>query len=1179
MNPISWLIENPVKVSVGVILLVLFGTIALFNMPMQLSPDVTRPQISISTSWPGASPHEIEKEIVNEQEEKLKSVEGVIKMTSESQNSEGRLDLEFRVGTNMTEAMLKVNSQLQQVRDYPVDADKPVIRTSSQSDRSIAWYILSSRPPTIEEIDAFTERHPELREPLARVRLATNVALRSYRLREAAKEFPAIEELLPPEQDLQSFKKFAEDYLEPQLERVSGVGDASVRGGQAPQVHVVVDSAKLSARGLTISDLRSALLQNNSDISAGDYIDGKRQVGVRTVGQYRSLDQVEDQIISSEGGTSVYVRDVADVKMGLEKSSGSVRRYGSTTISISIQRDSGANVVDVINGLDAEVDRLNRGVLAQRGLTLTKVYDETVYIKSAVGLVQQNIVIGGSLTIVILLMFLHLGSRALLVAPLILLSAIGAVYIDSSLFLITLLIIAIAGIWFARGTIVIAIAIPISVIGTFLFLRYFGRTLNVISLAGLAFAVGMLVDNAIVVLENIDRFRLKGLPAGVAAKLAVQEVWGAVLASTLTTLAVFLPVIFLEGEVGQLFGDIALAICLAVGLSLIISVVVIPTASARLLRNLSEHEHSDHSRVARSLESAGTFIGNFIAGINERVQRSVAFSVLLVAGILAVTAAVGWWLFPKVEYLPAGNRNLIICNVLTPSGYNVDQLSEMGAEVEEILKPYWDIEPEFEDTSHLEYPTIADMFCMARDKSVFLGVRAHDDLQARKLIDLLRAKLSDKFPGANVVANQTSLFGRGMGGGRNIDVEINGPDLNRLVELGGEMMGRIRDAMQPSPQVRATPSLDLSSPELHVMLKPEQAAAAGITSDELGYAVNVMVDGAFASDYFEGGEKIDLVIKNRESDRPNANVLSQYIATRNFLEPVRLDAIADAELASGPEQINHRERQRAITLEVSPPDELSLEAAIQKIENEVLKPMEEEGKIGTNYVVNLSGTADKLAQTWGALKWNFALAIFITYLLMAALFESWVYPFVIILSVPLGAVGGIVALQLLSYYLVSKGEPPQSLDVLTMLGFVILVGTVVNNAILIVHQSIVVRQEGIPAQQAIGESLKTRIRPIFMTTLTTVFGLAPLVFFPGAGSELYRGLGSVVLGGLLVSTVLTLFLIPTLLSLMVKFEAAFKVSDAERSETTKAVKESPEDGIHSHTELDVVQDSPEFVTR
>jgi HAE1 family hydrophobic/amphiphilic exporter-1 len=340
-------------------------------------------------------------------------------------------------------------------------------------------------------------------------------------------------------------------------------------------------------------------------------------------------------------------------------------------------------------------------------------------------------------------------------------------------------------------------------------------------------------------------------------------------------------------------------------------------------------------------------------------------------------------------------------------------------------------------------------------------------------------------------------------------------------------------------QARPIPSLDLSSPEVHVIPKLQQISDLGITSRELGYTINALVDGAFVTDYYDGADKIDLVIMGSEEYRGSTEeVESRYVATRNMAEPVRLDALADILIDAGPEQINHRERERAITIQVTPPESISLQETIQIINDEMIAPIAASGQLGSDYKITLSGTADKLLKTWNDLKFNVMLAVIITYLLMAALFESWLYPLVIILSVPMGAVGGILGLRLLGVYLGWQGSPPQALDVLTMLGFVILIGTVVNNAILIVHQSLnFMRDENMETRPAILESLRTRIRPIFMTTATTVFGLAPLVFFPGAGSELYRGLGSVVLGGLIVSTIFTLFLVPTLFSLVLDLKA------------------------------------------
>jgi HAE1 family hydrophobic/amphiphilic exporter-1 len=967
-----------------------------------------------------------------------------------------------------------------------------------------------------------------------------NQGLKVYRLKQLADEFPAAKKLLPPELEIAKYRKFAEDTIESQLERVPGVGSANIFGGEEIELQVIVDPNRLAARGLTIFDVRKSLTENNQDTSAGDFWEGKRRYLVRTLSEYRSVEQVASQIISSPSGQPVYVRDVAEVKIGYKKPSGFVRGYGISNLAINCQRETGANVMDVMAGIKETLQRLNDGVLKKEGLELTQVYDETEYIDSSIGLVNQNIILGSALTVIILMVFLHLNLRALFFVPLLAGSAILAVGVSPWFFLLTLILIVVAGFWFARGALVVALAIPVSIVGTFLILNLLGRSLNVISLAGLAFAVGMLVDNAVVVLENIVRYWQKGHKPFEAARLGAMEVWGAVLASTLTTLAVFLPVIFLEGEAGQLFLDIALAISAAVGLSLIVSIVVIPTASARILAD--DLESTKQSKFELFIRRTGTRFTNMVVGLNRWIQNGIVRRLAVVGILFAFALGVSYWLMPELEYLPQGNRNLVISLVLVPPGYNVDQLEGMGQEVEAELEAYWNHDPETDPP--LDFPPISDFFCVAFGNSVFVGVSSQEETEAGKLIGLIQQRLGMKFPGSFVVAFQTSLFAGELSGGRAIDVEITGPDLERLVAIGGQMMGTMGKLtapggpLPPDTQARPIPSLDLSSPEVHVLPKPQQIMDLGLSSQELGYTVNALVDGAYVTDYFVGADKIDLVIMGEESYRGNTQDLeSRYIATRNLSEPVRLGALADVRIGSGPQQINHRERQRAITIQITPPESISLQETIEIVDSEMIAPLLASGQLGSEYQINLSGTADKLRDTWDALSINLLLAILITYLLMAALFESWVYPLVIILSVPMGAVGGIIGLKLLGYYLMLTGSPPQSLDVLTMLGFVILVGTVVNNAILIVHQSLnLMRNEGLELRPAILESIRTRIRPIFMTTLTTVFGLSPLVFFPGAGSELYRGIGSVVLGGLVVSTVFTLVLVPTLFSLMVEFK-------------------------------------------
>ncbi|MEX2093178.1 MAG: efflux RND transporter permease subunit [Pirellulales bacterium] len=1167
MHLIETFVRNPVKVSVCVLLVALFGFVALVRMPMQLTPEVQTPTITVTTRWPGASPQEIEQDIVMEQEEQLKSVEGVTKMSSECADSFGTITLEFQVGTDMVEVLPLVNSRLEQVPQYPEDADKPIIATANSSNQPIAWFILSARYPTGDDLDAFVSKHPNLSEQITPLKSIRNVGLVALQLRNLAATHPEVQELLPPaDLDVPKLRRFAEDEIESRFERVPGVSQSNVLGGLEDELQVVVDPEKLAARRLTLTQVRQTLRGQNEDTSAGDFWEGKRRWVVRVLGQFREPEQVENQLLAIRDGAPVFVRDVAEVRLGYKKPDGLVRRFGESSIAINCIRENGANVLDVMDGLRKTTREVDEQILRPRGLQLTQAYDETEYIYSAIDLVKDNIFIGGALTMIVLMIFLHLGVRTLLAIPLIAVTAVAASWVSPWFFVVCLAIVIGTGFWFARGALVVGLAIPTSIIGTFMILGMLGRSLNVISLAGLAFAVGMLVDNAIVVLENIFRRHEMGESPMLATVRGTEEVWGAVLASTLTTVAVFLPVVFIQEEAGQLFRDIALAISAALLLSLVVSMTVVPVAASRLFRR-HDGDDTDGAEVAgrigtnefgngHDVDGEGVFssrkisaggsassplrnlaelavapisaLGSgfvaLVVAINRWTQRSALRELAVVTAMIGVTVSVSWWLWPKVEYLPNGNRNLVFGILLPPPGYNLDQLMSLGETVEQGLKPYWDVDPNSLEAQTLKFPAIADFFFVARGRQVFIGLRAYDPNRAAELVPLVQM-VGAQLPGTFAVAKQSSLFEQGLSGGRTINVEITGPELSKLVQFGGQVLGQVMQEL-PTAQARPIPSLDLSNPELHVEPKLVQAADMQVSSADMGFAVNALVDGAYVSDYYLAGKKIDLTVRGDDRFANSTQAIEALPIATPLGQLVPLSAVADVRLSSGPEQINRRERVRSITIEVSPPAEMPLESAMQTIQSKIVQPMLAGGQLSGGYHINLSGTADKLRETWRALRFNVILASLITYLLMAALFESWLYPFVIILSVPLGAVGGVLGLWLLNFYVL------QTLDVLTMLGFVILIGTVVNNPILIVHQSLNhMREDGMTRSEAIVESVRTRIRPIFMTTITTVLGLLPLVLFPGAGSELYRGLGAVVLGGLLISTIFTLVMVPALFSL------------------------------------------------
>jgi hydrophobic/amphiphilic exporter-1 (mainly G- bacteria), HAE1 family len=599
-----------------------------------------------------------------------------------------------------------------------------------------------------------------------------------------------------------------------------------------------------------------------------------------------------------------------------------------------------------------------------------------------------------------------------------------------------------------------------------------------------------------------------------------------VLASTLTTLAVFIPIVFVQQQAGQLFRDIAIAISAAVGISLVVAITVIPCASARLLSVASD----DRSRrgahnlwggvhlAERGVDAAGWFVG--------WILRSTPRRLIVVTGLTALAFWSSMALLPRPEYLPLGNRNLLNGFVLPPPGYNLDEMTAVGESYLRKLQPL--LEPSSDPAGRDERPGggIEHFFFVAQNTGGFMLALANDGTRVRELLPEMRA-LSREVPGTTAIVTQNSIFPSRSGEGRNIDVVVRGPDLDRLLQLGRRVYADVPRVV-PGAQARPIPSLDYGNPEVHVITDRRRAAQLGLSNRELGFAVAAVVDGAKASEFRSEGKEVDLRIRANIGLEQRTHLFDAIPLATADGRLVTLGAVARIEETSGPIQILHRERQRAITIQVTPPVDVPLGAAMQSVQDEIIAPMYAEGLVMPLEHVTLSGSADKLTETFGALRFNLLLAIVLTYLLMAALFESFLYPLVIMFSVPLAGAGGVMGLALVDRFI-----EPQPLDVLTMLGFIILVGSVVNNAILIVHQSLNQMREGWAAHDAIVDATRTRIRPIFMTVTTTVFGMAPLVFAPGAGSELYRGLAAVVMGGLIVSTVFTIVVVPAVFSLAI----------------------------------------------
>lgn len=1041
MKLVETSINKPVSVAVGVIFVILFGAISLFNIPVQLTPDVEKPRVTVSTFWQGASPQEVETEVVRKQEDELKAVDSLVEMTSESQDSSGTIILEFEIGTDIDSAVVDVSNKLDQVEDYPDDVEQPVISSTDVRASAMAWFML--KPAEGNDVDIY------------------------------------------------SYHDFAEDYIKPAFERVPGVGSSNVFGGYEREMQVIVDPNALAARGITLLEMAQALDRENDNYSAGDFDEGKRRYVVRTIGEYQSPEDIANVIITRKNGSPVYVRDVARVELGYKDAEYAVRQNGEPGIAVNAVKEAGANSIEVMNGLMMAMDDLNSGELEKRGLRLFNVYEETGYIINAINLVKYNLIIGGFLAIMVLLLFLRSWS----------------------------------------STLIIATAIPISVVGTFVVMAFMGRTINVISLAGMAFAVGMVVDNSIVVLENIYRHMQMGKSRARAAYDGTTEVWGAVLASTLTTAAVFIPVIFVQDQAGQLFRDIAIAISVSVILSLIVSITVIPAVSAKILSVVKQTPGLNFSNIWGFADTGHRFsiwISNLVRNIISRKRTRIA----VVCGFTLGAILLSWLMMPKTEYLPEGNRNLVFGILIPPPGYNIGEFTDIGKQIESDLRPYWEAEVGSPEAAKLEGPPISNFFYVARGRQAFMGARVKEPEKIREVIPVLQASLR-KIPGMIAIVSQSSIFQRGIGQGRSITVQLTGPELEKLVGLGQKVFFA---AMQqiPGSQVRPIPSLDLGNPEVQLVLDRERASDVGISNEELGFMLNALVDGAIVSDYQINGDEIDLSLRGEDAYASRTQSLEDLMVNTESGRMVTVGSVADVNVTTGPEQINHYERQRTIAISIIPPEQMPLETAIDIINNEILDPLKVSGELSGSYSAVLTGTADDLTVTRQALQWNFLLAGVIAFLLMASLFESFLYPFVIMFSVPLASFGGFLGLFVLNFFVYMP------LNVLTMLGFIILIGIVVNNAILIVHQALNnMRDEGMDTTDAIVESVRTRIRPIFMSTTTSVCGMLPLVLSPGSGSEFYRGLGSVVIGGLSVSSMITLILVPAVFSLVLEWRESF----------------------------------------
>ena len=1040
-------IKQPIAVAALVFLIIAFGLVALQKIPIQMTPDIDKPILQVRVSWPGASPEDVEREVVTRLEVAVSSLSGVENVESDSRFGSGRVTLTYSVGQDMDIALIQLLSKVSAIDGLPSEAKRPTVRTSNSDDSPISR--------------------------LAMVKLPNSKI-----------------------NDLASLGDFVEFEIIEKLSRIEGISEITFRGGEKKELKVAIDTQKLAEFSISISSVLDSLRASSAQVTAGEIIEGKRTYSLRAEAISYTPETAKNIVLRSEVGSdgipvNVKLEDVAKVYMSYKKPTSFRRMNGQDAITFAVIREPDSNVVKIIDNLKVEIEKLNKGILAENGLVLKNVYDETVYINAAIDLVQQNILIGGILAVCILMLFLRS----------------------------------------FRPTFIIMLAIPVSVVGTFVAISWLGLSVNVISLAGLAFAVGMVVDASIVSQENIYRLRQSGMSSMMASYQGARQVWAPILGSALTTVVVFIPILLIQLPIGQLFRDIGIAISVSVLISVLISVTLIPTIASRLLdKDISEGKNKF------SIIFLDTFAAKFAKLIQEYAiwsTKSLKLGLSVVMGLIITASLSIFYFLPPLDYLPDGNRNFVFARIMVPPGYNKEATIDISRAMEKAAKPLW----EAKSDGPYGKPKIDRFFFVAYSGGAFAGAATEDPKRVKEILPVLTKPIRSQ-PGARAFAQQASLFGRSVGGARVIKLEITGPSLDLIQPTAQKVMRNVRKEFPPSEghQVRSVPQMGAGSPQVMINPIPEKLANIGMSAREFAQSLDVFNDGVRVTEIPFEGRLIDLVLTSDKANVSKIDNLKDLPLITKSGELVRLSQVAEIKIIGVPQQIKRLSGRRVITLQLRPHESISLEDAVLKLEDLVVSPIEKDTPDGVS--INLSGAASELERTWAAMKNNVMIALFVIFLLLAILMKSFVLPIVIMVTVPIAGAGGILALVILNKF------QPQPLDMLTMLGFIILAGIVVNNSILMVEQTLWhIRNEGIKISEAITEATRNRIRPIFMSTLTSLFGLIPLVVFPGSGSELYRGIGTVVFGGLATSAILTLLMVPPLLAVALKTQKLKPVSE------------------------------------
>ncbi|MCY7354364.1 MAG: efflux RND transporter permease subunit [Lysobacter sp.] len=1104
-----------VTVAMVTITFLLFGFIALNNLKVNLLPDLSYPTLTVRTEYTGAAPTEIETLISEPVEEAVGVVKNLRKLKSVSRTGQSDVVMEFVWGTDMDQAALEVRDKME-VLQLPLEAKKPVLLRFNPSTEPIMRLVLSSKGLSSKG--------------------------------EAGSEVDAIRQLI-------ELRRYADDDLKKKLEPVSGVAAVKVGGGLEDEIQVDIDQQKLAQLGLPIDTVITRLQQENINISGGRLEEGSQRYLVRTVNQFANIDEIREMLVTTQsagggaaqsaadqmarvaaasgsadamaaaasvqsassgdqntaaGGMPVRLKDIADVRQGYKEREAIIRIAGKEAVELALYKEGDANTVATADAIEKKLEDIKEQIPPD--VELTTIDDQSQFIRHAISDVKLDAVIGGLLAILIIFLFLRDG-------------------------------------W---STFVISLSLPVSIIATFFFMDQLDLSLNVMSLGGLALATGLVVDDSIVVLESIAKARERGLGILDATITGTREVSMAVVASTLTTVAVFLPLVFVEGIAGQLFRDQALTVAIAIAISLVVAMTLIPMLSSLKGRPpLAFADEAPHPKwqpekrwqkpIAGTGRGIGVGLRGFFFGIAWVFVRIWRGLVAVVGPVMRKASDLEMSPYGRAErgyikLLPAAIGRPVLVLGLAASAFTLTMLAIplLGADlIPQLAQDRFEMTVKLPPGTPLR-ETDAVVRELQQKHAKDEGIRAlygvsgsgtrldASPTESGENIGKLTVVMADG-GSEELEAAETEALRKTIAGNAGAQVDFSRPELFSFstpleIELRGEDLDTIEAAgKKMAAMLRANPhyadvksTVEEGFPEIQIRFDQDRAGALGLTTRQIADIVVKKVRGDVATRYSFRDRKIDVLVRSRESDRASVEGIRRLIVNPGSSRPVTLDAVADVVSTTGPSEIHRADQVRVAIVSANLRD-IDLGSAVSEVED-----MVREQPLGAAVGMHIGGQGEELAASVRSLLFAFALAIFMVYLVMASQFESLLHPFVILFTIPLALVGAVLALLLTR----------SPVSVVVFIGLILLVGLVVKNAIILIDKVNQLREAGMPKREALVEGARSRLRPIVMTTLCTLFGFLPLALAFGEGAEVRSPMAITVIGGLLVSTLLTLVVIP-----------------------------------------------------